>query len=367
MKNLLCTSLILSISICSFSQKEFYPGGVVKTNGDTLKGYLQEEIRKNIIETIKFKPLLDSSAFMLFTVNEVKSFKYDGGNLYQKISFENSSKDIFVKETLFARQLVGGSYDLYEILRGETTFYVITDGSNTYFLFNSVFNQGGELEKAGNYTNTLIQLTSTCNGPNLNPERVEYRDKEMIQFVLGLNNCISPDKVAVNYYHKPKTQIQFFLYGGGLPLGNRSELAVEALVKFVYPQLNPNMSFNFGIHYSNTIKPVLRKDYTYSKVYTQTNYKITSFPLFVQYNFTRGVIQPYIYAGASAAYLNVNPDNPYNPYDQGEEIYGNHEFNFEPLGGIGIEAYFTRWFIARIDWRYEYTFQFPTIGLALKF
>jgi hypothetical protein len=367
MKHLFCTGLILAISICSFSQKEFYPGWLVKTNGDTLKGYLQEEVRKNIIETIKFKPLLDSSSFILFTVAEAKSFKYDGGNLYQLISFENSSQDLFVKETLFARQLVGGGYNLYEILRGETSFYVITDGSDVYFLFNSLFNPAGELEKAGNYTNTLIHLATACNGPNLSPERVEYTDREMIKFVLELNSCISPDKAAINYYHKPKTQVQFFVYGGGLPLGNRSEVAVQALVKIVYPQLNPNMSFNFGIHYSNTIKPVLRRDYTYTKVYTQTNYKITSFPLFVQYNFTRGIIQPYIYAGASAAYLNVNPDNPFDPYYQGDEIYGNHEYNFEPLGGVGIEAYFTSWFMARIDWRYEYTFQLPTIGLALKF
>jgi hypothetical protein len=366
MKKLTITALLLFIFLSSFPQKNFFPGWIQMSKGDTLHGYLQQEIRKDIIETINFKAEGESSDFKRFTVAEVQSFKYDEGNLYRTITFTNSASENAVDQTCFARQLVAGIYSLFEIIKSERTFYIIRNENTDYFLYSSIFGVSGALEKEGNYLNQLIQLATTCNGPNLHPERVDYTNKDLLRFVLELNNCNSPGSTSINYYHKTKTVARLFVFAGGLPLGNRSQLTADLMGRFVYPQIDPRLSFNIGLHYSNTEKPVLRRDYTYTPLYTQTNYKITSIPIFVQYNFTRGIIQPYIYGGASAAYLAVNPDNPWDPYD-GNEIYGNNQFNIELLGGIGVEAYITPWFLARIDWRYEYTLQFPSIGLGFKF
>jgi hypothetical protein len=354
------------ISSCIYSQKGFSPGWIVKTSGDTVQGYLMEEVRKNILETIKFRPDSINSPIQVYAVSEIRSFKYQDGNFYQTINYINSSKERFTDDTCFARLLVGGSYNLYEVAKDGKTFYIIKGENASYFLFNTSFYTNGELEREGNYLVQLSQLVTTCNATNLHPERVGYTQKEMTGFVLQLDNYISPHNAATSFYHKPKQEIHVVIFAGGLPLGSRSQLTFDAELRIGFPQIEPGMSFNIGFHRSSTYKQLLRADYTFVHLYTKTDHTLTGIPLSLQYNFTKGIVQPYIYVGGSATYLSVNPDNPYDPYD-GNEIYGNNKLGLQLLAGLGVEIFFNNWLAAKVDWRYEYILQYPAVGLAIKF
>jgi hypothetical protein len=361
---LICS--IFLISLYSYSQKGFSPGWIIKTNGDTVQGYLMEEVRKNILETIKFRPDSINTPIEIFSVTEVRAFKYQGGNLYQPISFLNSSKDLSTDDTCFARALVSGTYSLYEVAKEGKTFYVIKGDNASYFLFNTSYYTNGELEREGNYLVQLNQIATTSNATNLHYERVGYTQKEMTNFIIQVDNYISPHNLATSFYHKPKQEIHVVVFAGGLPLGSRSQLSFDAAVRFGFPQIEPGISFNIGFHRSSTVKQLLRSDYTVVHLYTKTDHTLTGVPLSIQYNFTKGIVQPYIYVGGSATYLSVNPDNPYDPYD-GNEIYGNNKFGLQLLAGLGVEIFFTSWLAAKVDWRYEYILQYPAIGLAIRF
>src|SRR5580698_4939105 len=104
--NRLLTALLLCISICSAAQTNFAPGYIIRTNGDSLQGYLQEEVRTQLVFQIQFKTDISNSSVQTFTPNEVKAFKYEGGDQFRAITFKNTLPDNGNMETVFALELV---------------------------------------------------------------------------------------------------------------------------------------------------------------------------------------------------------------------------------------------------------------------
>src|SRR5580704_6969727 len=131
--------LALCISLQVSGQKEFTPGYVIKISGDTMHGYLQEEIRSEIHSKVTFTP------------SELKLFKYESGNLYRTISFINTLEDTSKSQTLFARQLVEGVYNLYSYVLQEQTYFVVLGNGESYFIYNSIYANLGDRLRDGNY------------------------------------------------------------------------------------------------------------------------------------------------------------------------------------------------------------------------
>lgn len=115
---------LLCITIGSQAQNNFSPGCLVLRQGDTLRAFLKEEIKNDILHTIKFTTNSKSASFQSFTTDQAKCFKYDEGDLYQSISFMNSGKDSIVNESCFAAQLVRRDYDLFVIVEEEKSYFV---------------------------------------------------------------------------------------------------------------------------------------------------------------------------------------------------------------------------------------------------
>src|ERR1700753_4122921 len=121
--------VLLCISLSSFAQNNFVPGFVIKMNSDTVKGFLQEESRKDIVFSISFKPD-NNSTVQNFTPSEITAFGYETGDLFKAISFKNTLSDSAQTQTCFALQLVTGSYDLYSYLSKEEIYFVVI-GNNS--------------------------------------------------------------------------------------------------------------------------------------------------------------------------------------------------------------------------------------------
>src|SRR5580704_14071252 len=143
--------LALCISLQVSGQKEFTPGYVIKISGDTMHGYLQEEIRSEIHSKVKFKTSESDLIIQTFTPSELKLFKYESGNLYRTISFINTLEDTSKSQTLFARQLVEGVYNLYSYVLQEQTYFVVLGNGESYFIYNSIYANLGDRLRDGNY------------------------------------------------------------------------------------------------------------------------------------------------------------------------------------------------------------------------
>jgi hypothetical protein len=206
----------------------------------------------------------------------------------------------------------------------------------------------------------LESLANTCQKINFRIEQIFYDEKEIAKFIFDLDKCISPKSVSLNYYRNPKTQIQFVVFAGGLPLGSSSQITAEGNLRIIYPQFSKHASINIGIHFSNTVQG--NNQPYFGTVYNK-QYEIFSVPVTFQGSFSIGIVHPYVYLGLSASDIKEKSNNA----EYASYLGLQNKFTVDALCGIGIEVHITKQLFAKVDWRYELVVQYPAVGIAFKF
>ena len=341
------------------AQNDFGPGYLVKSNKDTLHGFLEISMEANMAKQAKFKQTLGAAA-QTFSLQEAESFSVDQ-ELYRKIIFNNLANDQATLDSCFARQLVGGVYALYTYWAGERRFYLATKDSATFFLFNSTYTGTGDLVQQGNYSSRLLLFQQACAKLGSRYESVGYGQKEMADYFQALNNCIKPG-TSVSFYHKSKTKMEILAFVGGLPVGDQSQFTAEALLRFSSPRLSKNTFLNVGLHYAHVVTRASQLNSANLTYWITTKHDIYSLPITIQYNFATSWIRPYLYAGFSISDLHET-DNGVQSSTSGFQ----ENFGFTLVAGIGIEVRIVRRLFLRADYRYESLLQFPAIGIAYQF
>jgi hypothetical protein len=359
MKPLLLAMLLPLCWARGLSQTTFLPGYVVE-NGDTLGGDLGIDRQKNLAHRVSFRQD-GKTEFVKFPPSRLTAFRYDDGSLYRTISFVNSLVSPSITETVFAHALVGGVYSLYSVNADGFMYYIVKKDSSTWFLYNDKIS--GMDVVHGNFRSMLLLFGTGCGGPDV--ETIAYTEKEMASFMMRVNECQAPGAAGINYYVKPRQEVHFFVYAGGLPGAENNQVTLDAAVRFVNPMLDPKVSLNIGLHYSHTgnLAPMQVLVYTPQGSYdvetekVKASHQVFSIPVTLQYNLLKGSIQPIVYLGFSAAYQLENPANPNTDQRIGLTV----------LAGVGIEGYVSAHFLVKADWRYELLTQHPSIGVGYKF
>ncbi|HLX92626.1 MAG TPA: hypothetical protein VKR32_13135 [Puia sp.] len=356
---------IFCVALHSAAQKNFSPGYLIKVNGDTLKGYLQEESRSDLLFHVQFKSNAGSSKIQAFSPAEVQAFRYETGDLYRKITFTNSLPDSGYDETIFALDLVDGPYMLFSYIQKEELYFVITGNNQSYHLYNSTFNGNGAVLIEGNYISRLGILASGCGVRLLNAEQLPYSEKDVSKFVFDLNNCLSPNSVAFNHYQKSRTMSEIHAFAGGIYFGkNRDQFTADVAVRLINPQLSRNAFINVGLHYSHSSHEQVAKEFGSEVVQSTTTDDIICAPLTIQYNFGAGAIQPFIYGGFAAAYLKETTIYTYYATSKSPPP---DKFGISVIAALGVEGHLTNRFYLKAEWRYELILQYPAIGIGYNF
>jgi hypothetical protein len=361
---ILLALLCLNLVACSVTaQDHLLPGYIVRTSGDTLRGFLREQGTNELNHQIAFKSTA-AGEYTTYSFDKVSSFQYQDGNLYRAISFSNVSLDQPVFQTLYARLLVGGEYDLYSFTEKDVLFFLVRKDTSFHLLFDDDSHVVGSNIK-GNFRNELNFFSAFCESLRSGIESMVYGEQSMMQFFQKLDACLAPNKPVTSYYHKTKVVVGFSAYGGGIILGNmKSQMTGDARLKFTYPQLNPSISLNIGVRYASVVKKISDPTYLVAKIYHKVTYNMTSFPLTFQYNFLpNGIVQPYLFAGLSALKINLNTDLP--SYDFVESYY--HQYSVAGFGGGGVEVKIADFLRVKAEMRYEEIVEWPTVGLLLSF
>jgi hypothetical protein len=362
MKNtfvLVCSLCVLYFS--AHAQVRSLPGYIVRNSGDTVHGFLKEQGTDESAKTIFFKASATDDDFQIFGVNEVKSFQYDGGNLFRAIAFPDTRKEGEpVTRTVFGNVLVSGEYDLYRFTEDGTLYFVAQKEGTFYLMYDDDTRSFPYLN--GNFRNELNFFAVSCDAVKLEIGQVAYSVGSVMGFFQKLNACVNPARAVASYYHKPKGNATVYAYAGGIPLGNQSQFTAEVRLQMVWPQVNPNMSFSLGLRYVEIIKKrVADPDYLVAAIYNPQTWQLKSLPLTIQYNITRGVVQPFVYVGLSILNVNIVTNNP----DLIVSSAYYHSYNVEGFVGGGVEVRLAHFLWARAEWRWEYQVQYPTVGLAL--
>ncbi|HSZ86165.1 MAG TPA: hypothetical protein VK787_09055 [Puia sp.] len=354
-------ALLLCISIYLSAQNNFTAGYIVKTDGDTLHGYLQEELRNQLVFQIQFKTDNSNSSFQTFTTNDVKAFRYETGDHYKKITFKNTLPDSGYIETVFAMELVEGAYNLYSYILKEETYFITQGNGASYFLYNTTYNANGAILIDGNYISRLGVLAAACPNKFFNTEQLNYAEKDISKYIFDLNNCLSPNTASINHYQKPKTTSQIVVFAGGMILGkNKNQITADAAMRLMYPQLSKDLFVIICIHYSHSNRPqnVLDVIYLFED-------EVICVPLTLQYNFTIGPVHPYLSGGFAAAHLTEK--NTPALYYVASKIPPQNRFGISVIAAAGVEGNITNNLIIKAEWRYEFFLQYPVVGIAYSF
>ncbi|MBG9376338.1 outer membrane beta-barrel protein [Panacibacter sp. DH6] len=357
------TLAMLAISVVSYSQNNDKTGYIVKTSGDTLRGFLNAVELKLLNNTISFGA--SAGNLTTYTSAEIKSFGYDGGNSFEKVSYTNTVDASEV--TRFAKMLSTGYYSLLTFWSKDIKYFIIKKPDNTYrLLMDDERLTTGFVNEKGNFQNELLFLSQACSELRPALERLNYSEKDLIGYVSKLNNCAAPSQANNIVLKKEQSQFNIFAYAGGITLGSKGhEYTARVLGKLSAPSIDKNLSLNFGINYMAQRKVSTEKVSIngYPAFKTQTAERsVLSVPLTVQYYLTKGFIKPYIDAGLSIDYLQRNGE-----LDGAGKIINENKAGLAFTAAFGIDCYITNRLFIRADYRYELFMHYPTIGIAYIF
>jgi len=365
MKRLLLLCAAAFIYIISFAQKINASGYIVNNAGDSIHGFLQEEVKSEIVKQIKFSSQKDATG-NVFAPSDLKSFAYDNGNIYKSISFKSTLNEVPESKNYFAKQLVSGEFDLFAYVEDEATYFVILNIDSTYFLYNSTYTALGTEKTTGNFYQSVIHLGAYCDKMK-STDWVVYNEKTVAKFIAELNQCMAPEKASTIYYHSPKIRYAPFAYIGGFP-GKENQVTAEGGVAISSPQISKKAFLRIGVHYSNTITTEERLSGGNIKYLRDTRDVFTSIPITFQFNFTSGIVQPFVDFGVSfAKHTKTIYPTHYNP------LIEDTKYGLAGMAGFGVEGHITKWLFINAEWTFEempqneMTFQFPTFGIACRF
>jgi hypothetical protein len=358
MKIISCFLITCSLCFRLSAQQLFDPGYIIKKNQDTVRGFIIIDLESNLSSAVKFKTD-EISPTVKFVPSELEGFK-TGDDVYRSMQFRNTAEDS-VMETAFVKQLVKGEYNLYAYAKTDRKFYLLQKEEILYFLYDGVNRNSGEIVQKGNFYNYLNLVAVPCEKLTNLVDRVGYNDKDMAEFISKVDNCETPGN-ATNLYQKPKTLVQPMIFAGGLPVSGMNQFTASFILHITLPRIDKKTSINIGLNYASLTKETDERNDYYYLYKLLTNYQIFSVPVTFQYNFTTNRIQPYFYAGISAAYDQKTTNTQNNQIPASD-----NQFGISPVAGIGIQARLIAQLFLRADWRYEVVLQYPAIGIAYQF
>jgi hypothetical protein len=354
-----CLIILCLFHTSIIAQKNSDPGFIINQNRDTVKGFIETTEEKDLSGAVYFKKEIND-AWKEYHPKDLFGFGI-GQELYRSIRFINTINEN-VKDTVFARLLVAGVYNLFTFVES-SRFFLLQKDTSIYLLYDEFQLGSGEIVREGNFRNYLNFISLPCDNLKDEVKNVGYSEKNIGDFVQKTNHCISGESSLVYSHNKQKLLITPIVFAGGLPLsGPNAQFTTNFTLRTTLPRMDKKLSLNIGVNYSSTTyktaeSEALNPDYQY-----YTKEQIFSIPLTIQYNVLLTRVQPYFYLGFS--YGKIQIDN----LATGFWVQPNDSYNsFNIVGGLGIEVRVVYGLFVRADLRFESLVKYPVIGISYHF
>jgi hypothetical protein len=344
--------LCICLSIKSFCQTDFVKGYVVLNSNDTLSGFIKQDVESNLLNKVIYSDNENGNPNKEYAAGEIRSFYLNGGNLFESVHFTDVDNS---QAVCFAKYILKGYYSLYSFRKKDIQYFLIKHDDAVYLLYDDIILSSGSYDTKGNYQNQLAFLSRNCNRLNSSVLQVHFNENDIAAFIKKINDCVAPGTTSSTVVVKSKPKADFYVYAGGLPLGDKFEYTGRALVRISTPSISRNLFFNAGISYTTNQRP----EQVYHKKYLYLTHMVTG-SVSAQVNLTTGIVQPYIELGAG--YSSVKSKDITNGESGFEDLS-----SFNIVAALGIECYITKKLSVKADWRYDFFVHYPTIGVAYCF
>jgi len=165
--------------------------------------------------------------------------------------------------------------------------------------------------------------------------------------------------------------MNIYAYAGGISLSNRYEVTGRVMLRFVMPGLDTKTSLNVGFNYmKHFVKNDVDKYLVVLSGYKpeeQTTIDMYSIPVTIQYNITKGIIQPFVNGGVSLDYKQETNDQKVSG------IVNENKAGISLIAAAGIDGKVSKNFAIRGEWLIQYELgsdlliHYPTIGVVVSF
>lgn len=249
------------------AQKNFIPGYIITTEGDTLRGLIDDRDWDKSPKEVSFKPTKQKQE-VTYSPKEIRAFQgeafYESAAVNREISpaqlakLDRSSALKIIKDTVFLKLLLGGEFSLYQhTAKGsKLNFYIKKEGAFLHlahkkFLFTE--NLRTETRKNRDYIRVLSQLLEDCPDLESSVLKVEFTPNSLRKLLQKYYACTGK---SVNYIQKKRgNSFQFGLIAGisntALSFNSKN---FEYLTAVDYPSstdLSIGMFFSVKLPYQN--------------------------------------------------------------------------------------------------------------------
>ncbi len=265
--------------------------------------------------------------------------------------------------------MLKGYNQLFTYVKTDRRYFIIkTQEDSTYLLYDDFYTYSGSDIQRGNFKNVLMLASKNCEKLKIQLERLNYSEAEIIGFTKQANNCAAPGSNSEELYVRPKGEVHFTVYAGGIYLGEQTLFSAKLQARYTLPSVDKKNSLNVGIHYINMHKT---RNYYNSYGGASSNVAVpatiatqmVSIPFTLQHYFTTGHVRPYLEAGFCYAMAKIsgelNPNTTLaSPYD---------ENTFDLTGAAGVDYRINANIGLKAEWRYEHKVLLPSLGVAVTF
>jgi hypothetical protein len=357
-------------SFCSiaFAQRNLSEGYIVRNNGDTIRGFIGDRPEYQLWRSVQFKTQKKDRQFQDLGTGDIRALEYNGA-LYRPITFNNSQVDTPGVYSGFGKLLVEGYYELYHVYQDNESYFVVRQDTTTYFLYEKTDDNGVIIP--GSFQNLLNFFSSDC-PVNKEVLRVQFTEKALSEFMMGVNACLGKGAAAVgvSHFHNAPAKLNFVLFAGGIPGNSKSQTVIDGALRLSFPQWDRRASLNLGFRYTSITSSYNLINYSNQNFTVKATDKISSIPFTFQYNLFSGIIQPYPLVGFSYAFSTISA-----PYVSPQSLSSNS--NDPPFSGSnslvaviyggGVEIHPFKELFIRSEFRYETRSQYFVFGLGYKF
>jgi hypothetical protein len=216
--NVILLSALL-FPLASFAQGNFKEGYIITTNGDTIKGFVEQHAWDENPKTVTFKTDLEKPENRKFSVSEVKQFGIDNSVTYIKsvcrISLATVSENhLFPKDTLSRLDTVflevlekGKNISLYQYTDDYKTRYYYAENNgipqeliyrvylNAYYPVTSPLRTITENIFIQQFSTLALKYNAFDDKLQKILDHAEYRENDMLKIVSAVNKVNVPAPV----------------------------------------------------------------------------------------------------------------------------------------------------------------------------
>ncbi|MCO4293631.1 hypothetical protein NF867_12215 [Solitalea sp. MAHUQ-68] len=327
---------ILTIPFYTSAQSNFVSGYVIKFNGDTIKGMIDNREWNNTPNKIVFKNESESSykatdILGFGTTNEnYKSFKLDVTlNKKNQHDLVADQDPVVTKDTtLFLRFLVKSDYDVYVLVdKNDITHFYIMQGKKptelVHFQKLITVNQSPYLVENNTFRDQLTEILKADKALAWKIKKMGYYEDEIVNIFKHYNKSKGINELGKQPKNLNERLIDYNIIAGlansstsiyytsgwdrrDYKLNNSASPVIGAGITLYLPRSRRQLSFDNQLFYSNySLESPKYAAPSYLNAYSLMKYSAQYLKMqnIFRYQYPKGLIRPYVGAGMSFGLL----------------------------------------------------------------